>query len=262
MHARGIVILAGDHLAERQDLAIGGSEQLGVLARQDIEDGLAAQLIFADALDALELPIDELISPLDVLEVDQHRRVVHEGAHARLAVAQRLLRPLEGADVDGDAADRHHRPAGVPDRELDLVAPLDPRAIGEMQLALDGRARRQHGSVVGLDDRGIVARQEVGRAMADDVLGLATEELGVVPIEHGEAAVEILHEHPDGGIVHEGAHAHLAVTQRRIGPLAFVTSWSVPLTDARRPSASRSTAAISSTQMVSPPGCRMRYSNL
>jgi hypothetical protein len=82
-----------------------------------------------------------------------------------------------------------------------------------MQFAFDGRATCQNGFIMGLDERCIVACQEIGRTPPDDLLGLQAEEFGIMTVEHREPAAEILHEHRDRGVIHEGAQPRLAVAQ-------------------------------------------------
>jgi hypothetical protein len=85
----------------------------------------------------LDLVVEQDEPALKVLDRHGHRRVVHEAAHARLALAQRPLRTLGHGRVDGDTADGRQIAVRIPDRELDLERPRRHRTFGEVHLGSD-----------------------------------------------------------------------------------------------------------------------------
>ena len=61
----------------------------------------------------LDLVVEQDEPALEVLDRHGHRRIVHEAAHARLALAQRPLGLLAFGDVLGDAADGDDAASGI-----------------------------------------------------------------------------------------------------------------------------------------------------
>jgi hypothetical protein len=56
--------------------------------------GLADDVLTADAEDGLPVPVDNLVAPVDILEVDRCRGIVEDVLQAFLALAQLIRRLL------------------------------------------------------------------------------------------------------------------------------------------------------------------------
>ena len=117
----------------------------------------------------LEDAIDQHVAAVGVLDVDHGGRIIEDGLHPVLAVAQRLLRALALRDVLADADEMRHHSLLVPDRR---ERELRPKRRAVLAMPLEHRLAFPPG------EERVANRGEAGlpRILADEEAGLRLQE--------------------------------------------------------------------------------------
>ena len=193
---RGMVLLDGlEGLPALDDAAVvllvlageGGREEVVVVAAQD--------LLQAPADRRAELRVGEGEAAFEVLAEDVLGQVLDEGVVERHGAAERLLGPLVGRDVAGEAEGADDLPAGVPKGHFGREGP------GLHLVRPDGPLLQIGHGLAGLDDLllalvgalGELAGEEVEVPLADRLGGVGEAEARREgPADTEEAALAVL----------------------------------------------------------------------
>jgi hypothetical protein len=206
-------VLSRERSARREHLAIFRDERFGKLARIYVEGGLAADGFSRLALHALERLIDQTVATIEILQVHEHRGMIHEALEARLAFTKRRFRLLAIGDVDDEPADRHDVAPGIPDRKLRLVGPVDLTLDDKVQLRGHGPTGLDHLAVHCLDLRGIFGGEDLGGSTTDHPFRRQIRQRRNRARRQQIAAVRVLQEHTDGRMLHEGVQTRPACAE-------------------------------------------------
>src|SRR5262249_19278582 len=206
------VNLLGHAPTGRDDLAIHRLGDRSPGARRYVTGAASEHLRRRPVPDLLDRAADHDVAALEVLPHHLDRRVLHEAAEARLAGLERQFRLLVVADVDRDAADGDDAPGGILDREFHLVVPFLAQ-IGEVDLPGHGPAGFDDLAVHRLHDVDAGALREVADAPTQDLRGRLSPDRLDAAVDHLKPALDVLHQHAEGRVVHEAAKPGLALPQ-------------------------------------------------